>query len=139
MSSSGVAIDIAEVVAATGVPPSTLHVWERKGLIEPVGRDGLRRQYDQAVIRRIGMIVAFQRGGFTLAEIAALVAANDDATKAMMRTKLDELRRRRDELEVAIAGLVHGLECPEPHPLECPRFHDMATSLLPVGRGQARR
>ncbi len=125
-------LDIGEVVAQTGVPPSTLHVWERRGLVAPVGRDGLRRQYDSRVVRRIGMIVAFQRGGFTLAEISELLAANDDDTRQMMRAKLAELRRRRDDIDVAIAGLVHGLRCAEPHPLECARFHDIATSLLPV-------
>ncbi len=133
------ALDIGEVVELTGVPPSTLHLWEQRGLVTPVGRRGLRRQYASEVVPRIGMIVAFQRGGFTLAEIADLVAARDGQPRAIMRSKLAELHRRRDELDVAIAGLEHALRCPEPHPMECPRFSDTASSLLPVASAGDRR
>lgn len=127
-------LDIGEVTAQTGVPPSVLHVWEKRGLLEPVGRAGLRRQYDDGVVARIGMIIALQRGGFTLAEIAQLVSSDGRASRAMMRSKLEELQQRRREIDLAIEGIEHGLQCPEPEPFECPRFRGKATSLLPVER-----
>lgn len=127
-------LDIGEVTERTGVSPSVLHVWERHGLLTPVGRSGLRRQYDDGVVARIGMIIALQRGGFTLAEIARLLASDGRGSRSLMRAKLDELHRRRREIDLAIEGIEHGLHCPAPEPFECARFRDKATSLLPVER-----
>lgn len=39
-------IDIGDVTAASGLPASTLHVWERHGLITPISRKSSRRQYE---------------------------------------------------------------------------------------------
>jgi len=62
------------------VPASTLHVWERAGLIESVARNGLRRQYAGDVIDRIALIVLGKRSGFSLDEIADLFAPDAFAT-----------------------------------------------------------
>ena len=129
-------LDIGEVVARTGVPTTTLHVWEREGLIEPVGRAGLRRQYDPAVIDRIAMIVVGQRSGFSLAELAQLLSPEDFAVagKQALADKLVELRARRRQLDLAITGLEHALACPHPVPTDCPTFCGMLDNVLPVKR-----
>nr|WP_286079661.1 MerR family DNA-binding transcriptional regulator [Enterobacter ludwigii] len=36
-------LDIREVANLTGVTPSALRYYEKKGLIKPIGRNGLRR------------------------------------------------------------------------------------------------
>ena len=129
-------IDIGEVVARTGVPTTTLHVWEREGLITPVGRSGLRRQYDPGVIDRIAMIVVGQRSGFSLAEIGRLLEpdAFPESGKQALADKLGELRARRRELDLAIAGLEHALACPHAVPTDCPTFCGMLDDVLPVER-----
>ncbi|MDH4307144.1 MAG: MerR family transcriptional regulator, partial [Acidimicrobiia bacterium] len=66
-------VDIGDVTRGSGLPTSTLHVWERAGLLDPIGRDGLRRQYDAEVFQRLATIVLLQRGGFTLEEIRELL------------------------------------------------------------------
>ncbi len=125
-------LDIAEVTEASGVPASTLHVWERRGLIEPVGRSGLRRQYADDVLDTIAVIVLCQDSGFTLAEIAQLLAPDAFVDgKALLEAKLDQLRRHRAELDAAITGLEHSLACPHPHPLECPDFCGLLDGVLP--------
>lgn len=130
--------DIGEVVDRTGVPTTTLHVWEREGLITPVGRTGLRRQYGPEIFDRIALIVISQRSGFTLAEIAGLL---DPATwrdgKGALEAKLDELKERRRELDRAITGLEHALACRHPSPLECPDFTAGLQDVLPVGQRQS--
>ncbi|MEO1060159.1 MAG: MerR family transcriptional regulator [Actinomycetota bacterium] len=132
-------LDIAEVAAASGVPPSTLHVWERHGLVEPVGRAGLRRQYDDDVLDTIAVIVVCQDSGFTLTEIAELLAPDAFVGgKQLLEAKLDQLRRRRAELDAAITGLEHALACPSPHPLDCPDFCGLLEGVLPR-RGAAAR
>lgn len=132
---NGTLLDIAEVVARTGVPASTLHVWERRGLVQPAARAGLRRQYEPAVIARIAAVVAFQHGGFTLAEIAELLAATGERSKELFATKLLALEEHRARVDIAIEALQHALVCPEPQPLECERFAEQAIALLPADDG----
>jgi len=54
-------IDIAEVSRRTGVPASTLRYYEEKGLIESLGRRGLRRTFDAGVVDRLSLIALGQR------------------------------------------------------------------------------
>lgn len=126
-------LDIGEVIAASGVPASTLHVWERAGLIAAVQRNGLRRQFHPDVLMRISVIVVSKRAGFSLGEIAELFepGAFDDG-KELLKTKLVELRQRRAELDAAIDGLEHAIECPVPSPFDCENFRSTLPHVLPV-------
>ena len=125
-------LDIAEVVVRTGVSVSVLHVWERKGILRPVGRVGLRRQYDAEVVARIGTVLAFQRGGFTLAEIAVLLTAARPQSTFLFAEQAARLREQRARLDVAIEALDHAVACDAPDPLRCPHFTVKAMSLLPA-------
>lgn len=127
-------IDIGEVIARSGVAASTLHVWERNGLITPTGRSGLRRQYGDDILTRIAMIVTAQRAGFTHDEIRPMLDDGIDREKTELRTKLDELRARRDELDAAITSLEHALDCAYPSPTECPDFLAWLDGVLPIDR-----
>ena len=49
-------LDIVEVSRRTGVPASTLRYYEEKGLIASIGRRGLRRLFDPAVLERLALI-----------------------------------------------------------------------------------
>lgn len=131
-------LDIGEVVARSGVPVSTLHVWERHGLIEPIGRAGLRRQYDDDILGRIAMIVTAQRSNFTLDEIGQLLApdAFPDG-RAMFVSKLDELRSQRAQLDRAIESLEHAMACEHQRPADCTTFQELLTDVLPVDRPRA--
>lgn len=133
-------LDIADVVSRSGVPTSTLHVWERKGLIRSIGRNGLRRQYHPTVLRTIAIVVLCQRSGFTLAEIAGLLApgAFDDG-KQPLADKLGDLQRLRADIDTAIDGLQHALDCPSPSPLNCPGFLRHLDGVLPAERGERAR
>lgn len=128
-------LDIGEVVRRSGLPPSTLHVWEKHGLIAPSGREGLRRQYDADILQRIAVIVVCQRSGFSLAGIAELLAPDAFTEgKGRLADKLDELRRRQRDLAAAVTGLEHALACPAPSPIECPKFVSKLADVLPVER-----
>ena len=128
-------IDIGDVIARSGLPASTLHLWERRGLIVPVGREGLRRQYAVDILDVLATIVVCQRAGFSLTEIGELLAPGAFAEgKASLEKKLAELRRRRRELDLAIRGVEHALSCPEPSPLECSGFRSKLPEVLPVSR-----
>ncbi len=49
-------MDIGEVIQRSGLPASTLRFYEDKKLIEPVGRNGLRRNYDADVLDRLASL-----------------------------------------------------------------------------------
>lgn len=130
---SSEALDIGQVTAASGLPASTLHVWEKKGLLHPVGRESGRRQYDPSVLARIAVIVTMQRSGFTLEEIRGLLTPGAFAGgKEALQQKLDDLVHRRQELDRAIEGIEHAIACPAPSPLECDGFRHHLDGVLPV-------
>ena len=128
-------LDIGEVQRRSGLPASTLHLWERRGLIVAWRRKGLRRQYRPDVMDRIAVIILCQRSGFSLEEIAELLvrdAFQDGKTR--LEDKVVELEERRDQLDRAISGLRHAIDCPEPNPVECPKFKTQLIDVLPVRR-----
>lgn len=66
---------VGEVARRSGVPVSTLHFYEAKGLIHSVRTGGNQRRYARAVLRRVAVVKVAQRMGVPLAEIAAALDA----------------------------------------------------------------
>ncbi|MFV0526215.1 MAG: MerR family transcriptional regulator [Acidimicrobiales bacterium] len=129
------AVDIGEVVRRSGLPATTLHVWEERGLIAPVGRRGLRRQFSADVFDRLATIVVLQEAGFRLDEIAAMLEPDAFVDgKQLLEEKLTELTDHRDRLDRAIGGIRHAIECSNPSPLECPGFRQHLDDALPARR-----
>lgn len=64
-------LDIGEVVKRSGVPASTLRYYEQLGLLQALGRRGLRRQYDEQVLERLALIGLGQAAGLSLQQIGA--------------------------------------------------------------------
>ena len=65
-----------QVAEAAGVNLQTLRYYERRGLLEPSERTlGGHRVYSPEAVTRLRVIKAAQRVGFTLAEVAELLAA----------------------------------------------------------------
>ncbi len=116
----GLLVDIGVVIERTGLPASTLHHWERKGLIQSAGRSGLRRQYAPDIIERLAFVVLCQRGQFALESIVELMADIEVGTKDKLQQQLGLLIEERRGLDASIEALDHALQCPEPLPYECP-------------------
>ena len=128
-------LDIGEVVEATGVAPSALRFYERRGLLSSPARNGLRRLYDAGVINRLALIVAARDAGFTVREIGELLDASDEPTlRAGLAAKVAELDARIDRLIVMRDQLSHAVACQSPSLLECPHFRRKLLTVLPVGR-----
>lgn len=66
-------LDIAEVSAQSGVSTSGLRYYEKKQLIGAVARNGLRRQYEPAVLQELALISLAKSAGFTLEEIGSVL------------------------------------------------------------------
>lgn len=120
-------MDIAEVAQRSGVPASTLRFYEEKGLIVSVGRRGLRRVFEPAVLDRLALIALGRAAGFSLDEIALMFASDGRPRidRARLAAKADELDRTIRRLTAMRDGLRHAAVCPAPSHLECPTFRRM--------------
>ena len=126
-----------QVAAAAGVNLQTLRYYERRGLLaEPDRTVGGHRVYPPQTVTVLRVIKIAQRLGFTLAEVADLLAAGthrhrhrgDSGLQARTRAKLAEVEQKiadlmiiRDTLRQAVAAGCDDLlacagspECPLP-------------------------
>ncbi|MET9213546.1 MULTISPECIES: MerR family transcriptional regulator [unclassified Nocardia] len=110
-----------ELAAAAGVNAQTLRYYERRGLLaEPDRSLGGHRMYPEQAVTVLRVIKAAQRLGFTLDEVAELLAATQLGTRrrradtglqaraaqklAEVDAKLAELTAVRDTLRAALAA-----------------------------------
>lgn len=116
-------LDIAEVARRSGLPASTLRFYDDKGLITSIGRHGLRRVFNASVLERLAMITLGQAAGFSLDEIARMIAPDGPRIdRKMLTAKADELDATIRKLNAMRDGLRHAAKCPHSSHLECPTF-----------------
>ncbi|MEV4253674.1 MerR family transcriptional regulator [Spirillospora sp. NPDC049652] len=127
-------LDIGEVARRSGVAPSALRFYEAKGLIEPAGRNGLRRAYRPDVLERLGMITCARSAGFTVAEVAAFLAVRpgDEGLRGRMTAKADALDDQIAQLTRLRDSLRHASVCDHDPVVECPDFK-RAIGRVPAG------
>lgn len=63
-------LSVGQVAARSGLPISTLHFYERKGLIASTRNSANHRVYRREVLRRVSVIKVAQSAGVPLSEIA---------------------------------------------------------------------
>lgn len=130
-------MDIAEVAKASRLPASTLRFYEERGLIESIGRHGLRRQFNASVIERLALISLGSNAGFSLDEIADMFTPDGpDIDRALLLAKADELDRKIKELVSMRDGLRHAAACRAQSHFECPTFLRL---LRVAGKGRFRQ
>ena len=122
-------MNIGQLSATTGVPAATVRYYERRGLLDPPRRTRAGyRQYEAETTQRLRFIKRAQELGFTLEEIADLLAFWRDsatscgkvegratATLERINAKLRDLNRMRIALSqyVSACRTRDGLsECP---------------------------
>lgn len=125
-------LDIREVANVTGVTPSALRYYEKKKLIKPVGRNGLRRQYKESVIRQLQLIALGQAAGFSLDEIATMFSSDNklalDRTQLLQRSH--EIDSTIHKLQLLSRGLKHVAGCSQPEHTECEEFKKIVSRGL---------
>ena len=129
--------DIVEVAQRSGVPASTLRFYEEKGLIESIGRRGLRRLFDSDVFERLALIGLGRAAGFSLEEIARMFAPDGRPRidRQMLVMKADELDKTIHKLSAMRDQLRHAAACRAPSHMECPTFRRL---LKAAGTGAIR-
>jgi len=117
-------MDIAQVARKAGIAASTLRFYEEKGLIASVGRDGLRRRFDPAVLDQLALIALAKAAGFALDEIRSMFTPDGRPSidRAMLSARADEIDVTVRRLKAMSDGLRHAAVCPAPSHAECPTF-----------------
>ncbi|MCM8729451.1 MerR family DNA-binding protein [Hephaestia sp. GCM10023244] len=93
---------IGGLAKAGGVGVETVRYYQRRGLMEtPAGQSGVRR-YDATDVRRLRFIRQAQAAGFSLDEIADLIALDASRDRARAR---DLAREKIGALDAKIAEL----------------------------------
>jgi DNA-binding transcriptional MerR regulator len=134
-------LDIGEVAERSGVPPSALRYYEAQGLIESVGRRGLRRLFEEDVLERLALIAAGRAAGFSLEEIGRLFTGGGQPRidRQMLAEKADELDRTIRRLTAMRDGLRHAASCPAPSHRECPKFRRIVQAAAAAERRKRAR
>jgi MerR family redox-sensitive transcriptional activator SoxR len=124
-------MSVGQMSQRSGVPVSTLHFYEAKGLLKPTRTQGNQRLYSRGMLRRIAIIKVAQRLGVPLAEIGealALIPHDRKPTAAewadvsagwaeALQQRIDALVRLKNNLESCIGcGCLSLDECPLRNP-----------------------
>lgn len=86
---------IGDVAQRAGTSASRIRYYEARGLLPEPEREAGKRRYGEEVFRRLAIIDAAQRVGFTLEEIGDLLGSRDELAHERLRqlalSKLPEL------------------------------------------------
>lgn len=134
-------LDIGEVARRSGVPASALRYYEDKGLIESIGRRGLRRQYAAPVLERLALVALGQAAGFSLDEIAGMFTADGRPRidRSRLAAKADHLGDAIRKMTAMRDGLRHAAACRAPSHMECPTFRRLLGAAAKGAIGPRRR
>lgn len=100
------AYTVGRLAAAAGVPTTTVRYYERRGLLRPALRtgSGAYRAYGEQELERLRFIRSAQVSGFSLDDVATLLALRDSETQPsaevqeLIRTRLEEVAARLADL-----------------------------------------
>ncbi len=107
-------LTIGAFAAAAAVNVETIRFYQRKGLLpKPRRAYGSIRRYGEPDVARVKFVKSAQRLGFSLEEVAGLLALEDgthcDEARVVAEQKLDDVRAKLDDLrriESVLARLV---------------------------------
>ena len=123
LKSRGDLMDIGEVSKLSKVPASALRFYEEKGLIQSIGRKGLKRVFGPDVIEKIALIKLGRNAGLSLDEISEMLLPRGlRINRQLLLSKADDLDKKISEMTAMREGLRHVAACKAPSHLECHTF-----------------
>lgn len=97
---------IREVTEITGITVNALRYYDNKGLLHPSVRNPEGRKewlYDDEAVRRAKRILLLRRIGIPVESIAAVLDKADRMDKNLLKSRLEELREERKEIDEQIS------------------------------------
>ncbi len=118
-------LTIGKLAAAAEVGVETIRFYQRRGLLETPSRDGGIRRYGSEDLRRLRFVREAQAAGFTLAEIAELIALDASydrpRARALAKARIRMLDAQIAHLRTARASLARlAEECASGDSGPCP-------------------
>jgi MerR family mercuric resistance operon transcriptional regulator len=102
--------NIGGLAKAAGMPTSTVRFYERQGLLRPDSRSRSNyRVYGQAALRRLRFIRAAHAAGFTLSDMARLLAEVDGEPETCAHVQ-NLITQRLAKVEATLSQLTHARE-----------------------------
>ena len=125
-------LDIGVLSERSGVPASTLRYYDEVGLIESLGRRGLRRQFGPEALIQLALISLGKTAGFSLAEIKGMFGkdGSPDLPRPALHARADKLDLQIRKLATLRDALRHVAECPAATHMECPKFRRLLHAAL---------
>lgn len=120
-------LTVGEVAKRSGLPVSTLHFYESKGLLKPQRTAGNQRLFNRGILRRIAIIRIAQASGISLSDIKTALEPIPHDRKASakewetvstgwatsLKRRIDQLQKLSTNLEGCIGcGCLTMGECP---------------------------
>ena len=116
-------MDIGQVSKICKLPVSTLRFYEEKGLIQSIGRKGLRRYFSKNVVDTLNLISLGRNAGLSLDEIGKMLLPQGlQIDRNLLLSKANELDIKIIEMTAIRDGLRHASACKAPEHMECPKF-----------------
>ena len=116
-------MDIGQVSKICKLPVSTLRFYEEKGLIQSIGRKGLRRYFSKNVVDALNLISLGRNAGLSLDEIGEMLLPQGlKIDRNLLLSKANELDIKIIEMTAMRDGLRHASACKAPSHMECPKF-----------------
>ncbi len=120
-------LTVGEVAKRSGLPVSTLHFYESKGLLKPQRTAGNQRIFSRGILRRIAIIRIAQASGISLSDIKTALEPIPHERKASakewetvstawaasLKRRIEQLQKLSTSLEGCIGcGCLTMGECP---------------------------
>jgi MerR family transcriptional regulator, copper efflux regulator len=124
---AGRRFDIGELADLVGLGTSVLRFYEREGLLDPAGRVGGRRYYDEAGLRQLAAILYWEDAGLTLHEIAGVLreaGGSIEAVRGLARNRIADLEQLVEHATAVKEFLAHVLDCTHPRVDDCPEYQE---------------
>jgi DNA-binding transcriptional MerR regulator len=109
-------VNVGEVAALAGVTVRTLHHYDRIGLLSPSGRTASGyRQYSPSDLDRLHQVLLYRELGFSLEDVAALLADDADPAAhlrrqhALLRERLDRTQQMVEAVEKEMEARAMGI------------------------------
>jgi MerR family copper efflux transcriptional regulator len=128
-------VPIDEVARRLGLRASAIRYYEERGLMRPASRQAGRRWYGPDEIRRLAVILYWQRSGLMSLEEIGDILAGPAATRGwaqIVRERIEALRLQAERMDAARAHLEHVLSHHRDHASPPDGCHHYEEALVPA-------